>query len=362
MLQNTVGTFTGYIQIHQEGYQNDPSLDNSLAATDTLFNILESQKEVRSIVPRIESYALAAIGQQSRPAMVMGIDARAERHLSNPEEHIRRGSYFESNSENAAIVGEELMRRLNAEPGDSLVLIGQGYHGRNATGLYPIKGVVSFPNPEMNRSLVYLPLKTAQYFFSADSRLTSVALQLEDPRTLDATVSDLKKRLSPSGYEVLGWPEMMPELQQAIQVDRGSGVIILLVLYMVVGFGILGTVLMMIAERNYEFGVMLSVGTPRLTIAKMLSLEVLTMSFIGALGGIAVSIPVTWYFNVNPIELSGAMASAAEQYNMSPTLQFSMAPEIFTTQAAIVLVITLLFSFIPILKAAKLNPVEAMRS
>lgn len=362
MLENTVGTFTGYIQIHQKGYQDNPTLNNSFEATDSLLNIVRSQDNITSVVPRIESYTLAAGTEQSRPAMVMGIDVEAEKQLSKPTENLLSGEYFQSNSEQAAIIGTELRERLNVQIGDSLVLIGQGYHGMNATGLYRIKGTVSFPNPEMNRSLVYLPLETAQYLFAANNRLTSLALTISDPQDLSTRVESLKQELPSDKYEVLGWPELMPELQQAIQVDRGSGVIIILILYMIVGFGILGTVLMMIAERSYEFGVMLSVGTPRKTIAKILSLEVLIMSLMGALFGILLSVPVAWYFNIYPIDLSGAMASAAEQYNMSPLLQFSVSPDIFTTQALIVFLITLLFSIIPILKASKLNPVEAMKS
>lgn len=362
MLENTVGTFTGYIQIHHQGYQDNPTLNNSFEATDSLLNIVRSQDNITSVVPRIESYTLAAGTEQSRPAMVMGIDVEAEKQLSKPTENLLSGEYFQSNSEQAAIIGTELRERLNVQIGDSLVLIGQGYHGMNATGLYRIKGTVSFPNPEMNRSLVYLPLETAQYLFAANNRLTSLALTISDPQDLSTTVESLKQELPSDKYEVLGWPELMPELQQAIQVDRGSGVIIILILYMIVGFGILGTVLMMIAERSYEFGVMLSVGTPRKTIAKILSLEVLIMSLMGALFGILLSVPVAWYFNIYPIDLSGAMASAAEQYNMSPLLQFSVSPDIFTTQALIVFLITLLFSIIPILKASKLNPVEAMKS
>ncbi|MDX1586912.1 MAG: FtsX-like permease family protein [Balneolaceae bacterium] len=362
MLDNTVGSFSGYIQVHQDGYQDNPTLDNSFQMSDSLLKSIASQPAVSAVVPRIDSYALAATEAQSRPVMIMGIDIEAEQQLSKPVENLETGRYFETNNEQAAIIGSDLLIRLNARIGDSLVVIGQGYHGMNATGLYRIKGTVRYPNPEMNKSLVYLPLETAQYLFSAEKRLTSLALNINDPDDLNRTVEALKENLSGKNYEVLGWPELMPELKQAIQVDRGSGVIIILILYMIVGFGVLGTVLMMIAERYYEFGVMLSVGTPRTTIAKILSLEVVILSLMGTILGILLSIPVAWYFNVHPIDLSGAMASAAEQYNMSPMLQFSVAPDIFTNQALIVFIITLIFSVYPILKASQLNPVKAMKS
>lgn len=361
MIESTVGTFTGYIQIHANGYWDEQTLNNSFMLSDSLQQQLDRFESVVTVAPRIESYALAATSDQSRPAMVMGIDVETEQELSDPQSRMREGHYFESNHEQAAILGYELMDRLNAQIGDSLVLIGQGYHGMNATGLYPIKGTVSFPNPQLNSSLVYLPLQTAQTFFVAPNRVTTTALILNDARNVNQSTQQLRSQIPTDQYEVMTWEELMPELQQAIQADRGSGIIILMVLYMVVGFGILGTVLMMVSERSYEFGVMLSVGTPRSMILKILSCEVLIISMLGSALGILVSLPITWYFNVNPIRLTGDMESALQQYAMEPILQFSMAPDIFVNQAIIVFFITLLFSIIPIIRATRLEPVEAMR-
>ncbi|MFH5833795.1 ABC transporter permease [Halalkalibaculum sp. DA384] len=361
MIESTVGTFTGYIQVHANGYWDEQTLNNSFVLSDSLQQQVRQVESVTTIAPRIESYALAATSEQSRPAMVMGIDVEAERALSAPQNRLREGRYFESNSEQAALVGHELMERLDAQIGDSLVLIGQGYRGMNATGLYPIRGTVSYPNPQLNSSLVYLPLEAAQNFFVAPDRITTAALILDDAREVQPSVQQLRNRLSPDRYEVMSWEELMPELQQAIQADRGSGIIILMVLYMVVGFGILGTVLMMVSERTYEFGVMLSVGTPRSMILKILSCEVILISMLGSGLGILVSLPISWYFNVNPIQLTGDMESALQQYAMEPVLQFSVAPDIFLNQAVIVFFITLLFSLVPIIRAIRLNPVEAMR-
>ncbi|MFH5883266.1 ABC transporter permease [Halalkalibaculum sp. DA3122] len=361
MIESTVGTFTGYIQVHANGYWDEQTLNNSFVLSDSLQQQVRQVESVTTIAPRIESYALAATSDQSRPAMVMGIDVEAERALSAPQNRLREGRYFESNSEQAALVGHELMERLDAQIGDSLVLIGQGYRGMNATGLYPIRGTVSYPNPQLNSSLVYLPLEAAQNFFVAPDRITTAALILDDAREVQPSVQQLRNRLSPDRYEVMSWEELMPELQQAIQADRGSGIIILMVLYMVVGFGILGTVLMMVSERTYEFGVMLSVGTPRSMILKILSCEVILISMLGSGLGILVSLPISWYFNVNPIQLTGDMESALQQYAMEPVLQFSVAPDIFLNQAVIVFFITLLFSLVPIIRAIRLNPVEAMR-
>ncbi|MDX1640144.1 MAG: FtsX-like permease family protein [Balneolaceae bacterium] len=361
MIENTVGTFTGYIQVHADGFWDDQTLDNTFVAADSIYSKLEEEESVQSIVPRIESFALAAGQNQSRPAMVMGIDVEAEKSLSNPEGRLQSGSYFESNDEQSVLVGKDMMERLDVQLGDSLVLIGQGFRGQSATGLYRIRGTVAYPNSELNRSLVMIPLETAQYFLAAPDRLTALAMILDDPDQVEGTVSSLQAKFS-DDFEVMGWQEMMPELVQGIQADRGSGLIMIGILYIVVGFGILGTVLMMITERTYEFGVMISVGTPRFAIAVILAIEILVMALLGTLVGIVISVPIAWYFNVNPIRFTGDIAEVYQSYGLEAVMQFSMEPVVFYSQAITVFIITLVFSLIPLIKASRLNPVEAMRS
>lgn len=360
MIENTVGTFTGYIQVHANGYWDDKTLDNTFVAADSVYQKIEQQESVQHMVPRLESFALAAGENQSRPAMIMGVDVQAEKFLSDPERRLQSGSYFESNDERSVLLGRELMQRLDVQLGDSLVLIGQGFRGQSATGLYRIRGTVAYPNPELNRSLVMLPLETAQYFLAADNRLTALSIILDDTDQIESTTEALQASF-PDQFEVMGWREMMPELVQTIQADRGSGLIMIAILYIVVGFGILGTVLMMITERTYEFGVMISVGTPRFVIALMLAIEILLMAFVGSGIGILVSIPIAWYFNINPIQFSGDIAEVYQSYGMEAVMQFSTEPSVFYSQAVTVFIITLIFSVIPLIKASRLNPVEAMR-
>lgn len=360
MIENTVGTFTGYIQIHADGYWDDKTLDNTFVAADSVYQKVEREETIQHVVPRLDSFALAAGENQSRPAMVMGVDVQAEKFLSDPERRLQSGTYFENNDEQSVLIGRELMQRLDVQLGDSLVLIGQGFRGQSATGLYRIRGTVAFPNPERNRSLVMMPLETAQYFLAADNRLTSLSIILKDIDQIEGTTDVLQSSFS-NQFEVMDWEEMMPELVQTIQADRGSGLIMIAILYIVVGFGILGTVLMMITERTYEFGVMISVGTPRYVIALMLMIEILLMAFVGAGIGIVVSVPIAWYFNINPIQFSGDIAEVYQSYGMEAVLQFSTDPYVFYTQAITVFIITLFFSLIPLLKASRLNPVKAMR-
>lgn len=361
MIDTTVGSFSGYAQVHANGYWDDKTLENSFVANDSLLKTINHSDGVTALVPRIESYALGAGKQQSRPLMVLGIDINAEQHLINPQERIQSGNYFKQNNEQSAIVGRDVLQRLNIQLGDSLVLLGQGFRGRSATGLYRVKGTVNLPNPELNKSLVMLPLHTAQQFLVAGNRLTSASLVVDNPERIQPIVQNIRDKLSTENYEIMAWQELMPELVQGIEIDRVSGYIVLAVLYMVVGFGILGTLLMMINERTYEFGIMLSIGTPRHRLALILAIEILSIAMLGSIAGILLSLPVAWYFNLNPIKFTGDMAATMENYGLQPMLQFSTDPSIFVWQAVIIFIITLFFSLIPVIKASRLNPVKAMR-
>jgi ABC-type lipoprotein release transport system permease subunit len=360
MIDNTVGSFSGHIQIQEARYKEEPTLDHSLAIDSSLIRDLQENEKIDEIIPRIDSYGLAGGYHKTKAAMVLGIDIETEKALSKPDQKIEKGEYFTSNEEHAVLVSEGLADFIDVQVGDSLVLISSGYHGASAADLIPIKGIVKFGIPDMNNGLVYMPLGTAQQFFGAYDRVTSIAILAHDAKEIDKIVSNLKASL-PEDEAVYGWQELMPELVQAIEADRGSGRIVLLVLYMVVGFGILGTVLMMTAERKFEFGVLLAIGTSRLIITITLILEMAAITILGTLAGILGSLPINYYFHLNPLEFTGQAAAAIEEYGMEPFIQFSMAPEIIFNQAFVIFVLTLLISLYPLIHTKRLNPVEAMR-
>ncbi|MGD8425996.1 MAG: ABC transporter permease [Balneolaceae bacterium] len=360
MIQNSAGMYTGYLQIHKDGYWDKPTLDNSFVNSDSLLNEIMTVNHVTKVVPRLQSYALAAGKQKSRAAMIIGFAPGAEQALSNPGKNVIEGTYITSDTARSVLITEGLASYLNLAVGDSLVLLGQGYHGMSAADVYPVQGIVKYGIPEMNRAMVFLPIGEAQYFFGTYNRLTAAALTLDDAHAVNNVKEEIQKKLD-GDYEVMTWRQLMPELVQAIEADNSSGMIILLVLYIVVGFGIMGTILMMTAERQYEFGVMLSIGTSRVRLGSILLLELVLLAMLGIFIGSLGSLPLVWYFHLNPIHFSGDAAAAMRQYGMEPLLPFSTDPTIILGQAMIILGLTAAISFYPMWHAHKLNPIKAMR-
>ena len=209
--------------------------------------------------------------------MVIGIDPEKESHLTGVEHKITEGSMVGLNDPRV-LMGSGLADYLNMKVGDTLVLISQGYHGVNAAGKYAVAGLVEFGLPQLTNQVVFMPLPAAQYFYGADGLLTAMAVVTDQPKDVDDVREAILRDLDTTAYEVMGWKTMMPELIQGIEIDNISGIIMLLLLYLVIGFGMFGTFLMMTKERLYEFGVMLSVGMHRSRLQLLIFSEIVMLA------------------------------------------------------------------------------------
>jgi len=360
MIENAARFYTGYIQIHKNGFWADKMLDNSFINDHELIKTIASTKGVEVAVPRLESFALASFGTKTKGSIVMGIDPEKEDLLTKVKSKVVDGQYIEA-SDRSVMVAEGLAKYLNLKVGDSIVLIGQGYHGANAAAIYAIKGIMKFALPLQNNQTVYLPLKEAQWFYAAEERLTSIALVVDEAKNVDGIVAEISTQVDLAEMEVMGWRAMMPDLVQGIEVDNISGKIMLWILYAVIGFGMFGTFLMMTAERMYEFGVMMSIGMRRLVMQSIIALEMAMMSFIGVLSGVGISLPILIYYYNNPVFFSGESAEAIEKFGVEAAYFFSLEPSLFYNQAWAIFFMAFILGFYPIYVIHRLRPVEAMR-
>lgn len=363
MQESVIKYYFGYAQIQQEDFWEDQTINNTFVLKDTLREKIMQLPNVKGLIPRLESFALVSLEKSTKGALLLGIDPPLEEELSKVSERVIQGEYLDHSSENAVLLSEGLAEYLSATQGDTIVLLTQGFRGANAAGKYAVKGIVRFGSPELNEQVLYLPLETAQYFLRSDNRLSSAVLRLDEhyPDALASTIDAVNSALSETELEVLDWKKMMPELVQARMVDEAGSKLILLILYILIGFGIFGTIIMMLKERSYEFGVMVSIGMKRRQLSVILWLEVLFIGLLGTLAGCLGAVPLVYYFQENPIRFSGKIMEAYEKFGVTPVLPAKLDPEIFLTQALVVAFIVSLISLYPIIQILKLNPMQAMR-
>lgn len=346
MITNTLSVYTGFIQVHGRGYWDERSMENSMELTVSLLDQISRIPHVTSVVPRIETFALASSGERTRVVNITGIDPEKENSMSKLEEKLISGQFLASGVM-GIMVAAKLAQYLHVKVGDSLVLISQGLHGTNAAGLYPVTGIVDLPVPDLNENMAYMTIDEAQYFLYMQSRVTSLAIMVDDPDNMVSVESELKSALSKQ-YEIMNWREMLPELVQSIEIDNAGGVLMLGILYVVIGFGIFGTVMMMTEERKREFAILHSVGMKKWRMQLMVIFETVIIGLIGVISGTIISIPLLFYMRAHPIKLSGKAAEAMLQYGYEPIIPFLVEIPLFLDQFAAVLIIASIACLYPI--------------
>jgi len=359
MINASVSMYTGYIQVHKDEYWDKRSIDKSMEVSEEVVKELKAIENVTLITPRLESFSLISYGNATKVASIIGIDPEQENKMTKLKEKLIKGNYLTENS-NGILLSEGLAHLLKVDVGDSVVIYGQGYHGVTAADRVPIEGVVKFRLPELNKTMVYLSMSYAQWLYSAPDRITTLSVMINHIDNQQIVYEKIDEMFDEK-CEVMTWAEMMPELVQSIEIDNAGGIIMLGILYVIIGFGIFGTVMMMTAERTKEFGILISIGMKKGRLAFISFLESLFLTFIGVMAGVIVSIPLLYYFNQNPIELTGEMADMILSYGLEPILPFRFAANIFVDQFLTVFVIALISVSYPLLYIRRLKPVEAMR-
>ena len=362
MIHNVVNYSTGYLQIHQKGYWEEQSIDNTFEEDENLYQELLKNPDVKEVIPRLQTFALASYTNKTKGVLVLGIDPDKEKAVNNLQEKITKGKFIENLNENAVVLGEGLASQLNLGVNDTLVLLGQGYHASTAAAKYIVKGMVKLGAIELNNSVVYMPLKQAQYMSGAEKRLSSVSIMPDKTTGLQSLKSTLQESIAPDKYEVMTWKEMIPELDQFIEADKTGHYIIIGVLYFIISFGLFGTLLMMLFERKHELGILIAIGMKKHLLATILLLESVMISLIGCAAGIIGGILVVKWFTIYPIRLTGEIKQVYEDYGIESIVYFSSEERIFIMQTLIVLALSILLAFYPGYRVMKLKPVEAINT
>src|SRR6185503_1495818 len=362
MISDTVSMSYGYIQIHQKGYWENRSVDNTLQESTKFAAILDHDKRVTAWAPRLESFALASAGENTRGMMVLGIDPAKEDDVSGLSKKIIAGSYL-SNRDKGILLGQGLASYLKVKVNDTAVLVGQGYHGELAAGKYAVKGIVKLGLPEMNDGMAWLQMAAAQDFLSTGKRYTSISVMMDNRNKTNALKQKLIRQTKGLDCEVMTWQEMLPELDQFFNMEMaGDYGVMAGILYLVIAFGIFGAILMMLNERIREFGILIAIGMKKRLLAGVVVMEMMLMSITGTLCGIVIAYPVVLYFRKHSVPMSVNAGKFFGQFNIEPIIKPSVASSNFIIQGYIVLCIAMVLSLYAIFKIHKIKVIEAINS
>jgi len=348
----------GQIQVHEGNYLDRPSLYKTIEDYQSVGDTVASVQRVESWAPRLFSAGLASLGDQTAGVQVIGIDPDQENAATNFSKKVIKGHYLSQKPNHEVMLGKGLAKLLNADVGDTTVILSQAADGSIANDLYKVVGITDRGDQMENRTAYYLNLQDAQELFVLPDQVHEIIVMADNIHHLDRLAHTIASTLQNKSLEVKPWMEFAKTFYQTMQADIQGMWIMLFVIILIVAIGVLNTVLMSILERTREYGVLRAMGTRPFEIFRMVIYEVTIMAVISILIATIVSIGINYYFGINGIALPSAIDWGGMQVSH---LYTEASPRSIYIPAITVIITSLIVSSFPAIKAARIAPAQAMR-
>ena len=212
------------------------------------------------------------------------------------------------------------------------------------------------PLDEIN---VYVQLTALNELLLTGNAFHEIAVLLNRDDDLQAMQEKLRET-NPS-LLVESWKDISPETDLMVKTVDQYSYIIMIVILIALAFGILNTMLMSVLERKKEIGMMLALGTSRLRIFLLVLTETVFLTVAGTPAGILMAYLVTSYYQKHGLDLSGMGKDMMASFGFETTIYPSFPWEKLSTILIMVIGLALLSCLLPVLKAVRLKPVEALR-
>ena len=351
---------TGHIQIHREDYLRRPNLHTHFSP-DALLESLDDTR-ITAASARVFAPGLAYAGDNHTSASIVGVDVATEPGVTRIRDKVTTGIFLPTSYDMAvpapALIGVGIAEQLEVSPGDELILISQGADGSIANDIFNVVGFVG-TRSSSDRFQVYLPLTAAQEFLTLHGRAHQIVIRLDEINLARSVANDLRNDIKTASITVSPWQEVQESFFRSMESDKRANEVSLGIILFIVFIGVLNTVLMSVLERTREFGVLKAIGSRPWNVARLIVLETSMLAFLGLVVGLILTLPVIWWFattGINmpePIDIGGVNMQAMRG-------EFSWT--VFTFPTLIVYAYALLISIFPAIKAARVSPIDAMRS
>lgn len=359
MIRMATGNWTGQAQIQHAGYRQSPALYETLADPAPILEKLRQTPGVVGAAPRIETGALLSLGARTSGAMVVGLDPAAEKGASTVVRTLKSGSFLGSPRKPGALpmtLGTGLARRLHAQLGDEITLLGQAADGSMAAELFEVVGLTETRTSELDGNLALIRLADAAQLLELGTRVHAVVVSLQQPQLAD----DFQATFAPPpGAVVLHWRDLLPGMQAAMDSDRAGNIVFLVVILLVATLGGVNAMLMTVMERRRETGVLLALGTTPGRVVGELLWESTLQAILGVSAGLALALLTVQAFGDSgirftdqPMEFAGAVFDSIHPLINWRTYWY----------ASVILFVSSLAGLWPALRIARMTPLEALRA
>ncbi len=349
------------------GHLNVYSQGVALANYDDLAERIRKLPSVVSVRPVVDGQVMASANNVASGAVVRGLraeDLAGKRIISD---NIVMGSLEGFQGDDALLVGSRMAARMGLRVGDPLTLISPR---GNVTAFgtvprlraYRIAGIFEVGMYEHDNNFIYMPLEAAQTFFQLDGAVSMLEVTTDNPDNVRAVRNEVARAIGP-GVRLVDWQQMNSSFFTAIQVERNVMFLILTLIILVAAFNVISGMIMLVKDKGRDIAILRTMGATRAMIMRIFLLAGASVGVFGTLFGFILGL--VFCANIETIRqwiqyLTGTDLFSPEIYFLSQ-LPAVVDPNEVATVVIMSLSLSLLATLYPSWRAARLDPVEALR-
>jgi ABC-type lipoprotein release transport system permease subunit len=361
MVDLAIMSHTAHVQVHRQGYHDNPDINTVIEDYAGMVEKIKGAGHVVAASPRAKVRSMLSSSYGSNGVMLVGIDPEAEAEVTTVAGNMVDGDCLKAGDRNRIIIGASLADKLKVRPGKKLVIYARDANKELKVLGVKVAGTFDTGTDMVDKFIAFVPLSYFQENLGIENRIHEVAIRIDDDRNLDQVKIAVSAAVEAnSGLEVLTWREMFPFLDQIFSLSAIGNYIMLVIVVIAISLGIANTMVMSVFERFREIGIMKAIGTRPLQIFNIVLVESVSLAITGLVLGSAISYATLLVWDRYGLDLSlfsKSLSSIGMPSVYYPIVYFE--DWLMTWIAVVVLAVG--SSLYPAIKAARKNPVEAIR-
>lgn len=351
--KNLIELETAHLIIRSKNFKQE-SLSGRIENPEKVVEKLRQMKFIRYYTKRLKTYGFLDNGIDNWPVIIMGVKWNKDTLV------YKTNKYIDTGPDGGIIIGEEIAKRFKVKKGDFLYLNFRSEKGALISKEMEIKGILSTPSFYLNNLYVIMDLDTLKNMGDFDDEITEISILTDDFRKANEYRKEMASTLS--GYKITTWEE---EGKDYIEVSKTKKSFQFMFLFFIILIGIIGTsntLLIAVFERIREIGTLKALGMTDSEVKKLFIMEGFLMGVIGTLIGVILGIIINFYFVKHGINWSPLLPKDANlAYRVSGVVKSAWDIKSIIISIIIGPLSTVIASYFPAKKAAKLLPSECLR-
>ncbi len=344
-------------QIHAEGYLDNPNINRLMDPPEGALLDALNQPDISNWVARLELPAVVQSEYKTLPVSVVGVVPEDERRISSIPEKLVEGRYLNGPEDDGAIIGLNLAKRLKTALGRRVILMITAEDGWLEERSFDVVGIYD-ADTAFEDTYIFTGQTAMQNMVGLDNKIAQIAFEVPDDAALETVVARLQS--AAPELDTRQWRKLSL-IMGAMDATMGGVIFVWMgVMMVMISIGVINTQLMAVFERTHEFGLLRALGLKPGHVLALVALESLLLIGLGVLIGMAMGAGTVWGLS-DGIDLS-AFGKALEAFKSGDVLYLEIQPMDYVIFPLAIWLLGVVVGLWPAWRAAKISPVEAMRS